>query len=163
MLSTESTHYDRAGNVIATVDPRGTTNTFSYDATGALVEQVQPISASDEIVTSFGYDLAGNRTRFTDGRGNRFVTTYNAWGLVESQIEPATAAYPGRQSLVGASEQETSRLAIGYFARAMELGRKLGPVLYQLPQQLPKNVERLAAFLAVMCFELHETLQPSPR
>ncbi len=33
------------------------------------------------------------------------------------------------------------------FSRASELGRKLGPVLYQLPRQMSVNVERLAGFL----------------
>lgn len=36
------------------------------------------------------------------------------------------------------------------FSRAGELRSKLGPVLYQLPKQMPKNVERLAAFLAML-------------
>ena len=36
------------------------------------------------------------------------------------------------------------------FSRAMELRSKLGPVLYQLPKQLPKNIDRLAAFLEIL-------------
>jgi len=36
------------------------------------------------------------------------------------------------------------------FSRAFELRGKLGPVLYQLPRQFPKNLERLAGFLAVL-------------
>jgi uncharacterized protein YecE (DUF72 family) len=36
------------------------------------------------------------------------------------------------------------------FSRACELRSKLGPVLYQLPKQLPKNVERLSGFLQVL-------------
>jgi uncharacterized protein YecE (DUF72 family) len=36
------------------------------------------------------------------------------------------------------------------FSRAHELGPKLGPVLYQLPPQLRKNVERLAEFLKAL-------------
>ncbi|MEV4627811.1 LamG-like jellyroll fold domain-containing protein [Micromonospora sp. NPDC049523] len=93
LLSSESSRYDRAGNVVASVDGRGTTTTFEYDATGMLTRQLQPISGSDAIQTTFGYDLAGNRTRFTDGRGGSFLTTYNSWGLPESQIEPSTTAH----------------------------------------------------------------------
>ncbi|GAA2707818.1 LamG-like jellyroll fold domain-containing protein [Micromonospora olivasterospora] len=93
-LSSQSAHYDRAGNMVATTDARDTTTTFEFDATGALTREIQPISGSDAIETTFGYDLEGNRTRFTDGRGNAFYTTYNSWGLPESQIEPATAAHP---------------------------------------------------------------------
>ncbi|WFE24690.1 polymorphic toxin-type HINT domain-containing protein [Solwaraspora sp. WMMD937] len=93
-LVRETTSYDRAGNVTAATDGRGTTATFEYDATGALTKHTQPISGSDDIVTTFGYDLSGNRTRFTDGRGNAFWTGYNPWHLPEKQIEPSTTAHP---------------------------------------------------------------------
>ena len=93
-LATVKQGYDAAGNVVAATDARNTVSTFTYDATGRLTSEVQPISGSDSIATSFGYDLAGNRTRFTDGRNNPFVTTYNTWELPESQIEPTTTAYP---------------------------------------------------------------------
>lgn len=36
------------------------------------------------------------------------------------------------------------------FSRAVELRSKLGPVLYQLPRQMPKNIERLTAFLEIL-------------
>ena len=36
------------------------------------------------------------------------------------------------------------------FSRTRELRGKLGPVLYQLPRQMQKNVERLAGFLALL-------------
>ncbi|WP_329105020.1 ricin-type beta-trefoil lectin domain protein [Micromonospora sp. NBC_01699] len=94
MLTADYSFYDRAGNVVGAKDGRGTTTNFEYDATGMLTREVQPISGSDSIQTTFGYDLAGNRTRFTDGRGGAFLTTYNSWGLPESQIEPATTAHP---------------------------------------------------------------------
>jgi uncharacterized protein YecE (DUF72 family) len=35
-------------------------------------------------------------------------------------------------------------------SRAVELQGKLGPVLYQLPKQMPKNVERLGEFLQTL-------------
>ena len=36
------------------------------------------------------------------------------------------------------------------FSRALELRGKLGPVLYQLPARMPRNIERLAAFLEAL-------------
>ncbi len=95
LVTNESQRYNAAGNIVETTDARGTRNTFTYDATGVVVQARQPISATDAIVTSFGYDLMGNRTRFTDGRGNAFVSTYNKWNLPESVIEPSTARHPG--------------------------------------------------------------------
>ncbi|WP_167517585.1 LamG-like jellyroll fold domain-containing protein [Micromonospora orduensis] len=94
VLTTQSMGYDDNGNVTSVKDARNTTTTFSYDALGRVTGEVQPVTATKSIGTSFGYDLAGNRTRFTDGRGNPFWTTYNSWGLPESQIEPSTTAYP---------------------------------------------------------------------
>src|SRR6266540_4175430 len=93
-LATQSSMYDANGNATAVTDARGTTTTYTYDATGLLTSEVQPISGSDSITTTFGYDVGGNRTRLTDGRGNAFITTYNTWGLPESQVEPATTAHP---------------------------------------------------------------------
>src|SRR5262249_50868068 len=69
------------------------TTTFSYDALNRLVQQVQPVSTTKAITTSFGYDSAGNSTRYTDGRGNSWITTYNSWNLPQSVIEPSTATY----------------------------------------------------------------------
>jgi RHS repeat-associated protein len=93
-LSGSTTVYDGDGNVVAATDPRGTTKTFGYNASGLLSSESQPISGSDAISTSDAYDAAGHRTRFTDGRGNAFLTTYNSWGLPETTIEPPTATQP---------------------------------------------------------------------
>ncbi|MFI5936919.1 LamG-like jellyroll fold domain-containing protein [Actinoplanes sp. NPDC051494] len=93
-LRSTSARYDKSGKPVATTDARGTTTRFTYDATGMLTAESQPISPSDAIETSFGYDLAGNATRFTDGRGNTFWTMYNTLGLPESQLEPSTSAHP---------------------------------------------------------------------
>lgn len=94
VLTTEKMGYDDNGNLTTVQDARGTTTTFSYDALGRLTSEIQPVTTTSSISTSFGYDLAGRQTRFTDGRGNEFWTTYNSWGLPESRIEPATSAYP---------------------------------------------------------------------
>lgn len=45
------------------------------------------------------------------------------------------------------------------FSRAFELRSKLGPVLYQLPKQMPKNVERLAAFLELLPPRVKHTIE----
>ena len=45
------------------------------------------------------------------------------------------------------------------FSRAGELRSRLGPVLYQLPRQMPKNLERLAAFLQVLPRRIRHTLE----
>ena len=45
------------------------------------------------------------------------------------------------------------------FSRAVELRSKLGPVLYQLPKQMPKNVGRLEAFLAVLPRRVKHTIE----
>ena len=46
-----------------------------YDAGGQLAAEVQPVTPTSAITTSFGYDAAGNATRYTDGRGNPWIKT----------------------------------------------------------------------------------------
>jgi uncharacterized protein YecE (DUF72 family) len=52
-------------------------------------------------------------------------------------------------------EEPVARL----FSRAFELRSKLGPVLYQLPKQMPKNLDRLAAFLELLPPRVKHTIE----
>ena len=92
VLTRQTATYDGDGDMLSQTDPRGDTTKFSYDATGLLRGEVQPVSATSAITTSFGYDAAGNETRFTDGRGNSWIYAYNPWNLRQSEIEPPTSA-----------------------------------------------------------------------
>ena len=92
-LRSESATYTPDSQVATSTDFRGDTSTFSYDATGMLTSQTQPVSASASITVSYGYDLNGNRTALTDGNGNTTYTTYNSLGAPEKITEPATAAH----------------------------------------------------------------------
>ncbi|MBB5132453.1 RHS repeat-associated protein [Thermocatellispora tengchongensis] len=86
--------YDAVGNPIAETSGEGNRVQRVYDATDALVELIEPVSADASVTTTYGYDATGAMTRTTDGRGNTVWTTYNSLGLAESVIEPATAAHP---------------------------------------------------------------------
>jgi len=91
---TFGTGYDVAGNPVTETSGEGRVVRRSYDATGAVVELVEPVTANDSITTTFGYDANGEMTRSTDGRGNTVWTAYNSLGLPESVIEPVTQAHP---------------------------------------------------------------------
>jgi RHS repeat-associated protein len=93
-LRSTSAAYDGNGQPTSVTDAMGAATTFSYDATGMLTQEVQPVSATSSITTSFGYDAAGNQTRYTNGNGNATIAAYNTWNLPESTIVPATPAYP---------------------------------------------------------------------
>ncbi|GAB3966745.1 polymorphic toxin-type HINT domain-containing protein [Actinoallomurus acanthiterrae] len=93
-LRSSSLGYDPAGDPTTWTDARKNTSTFAYDAAQRLIKQVEPVTASKSITTTYGYDGNGNRTRFTDGRGNATWYTYNSWNLPESTLEPATQATP---------------------------------------------------------------------
>ncbi|MFE9751445.1 DNRLRE domain-containing protein [Saccharothrix saharensis] len=86
--------YDADGNPTTSTDPFNRQTTYTHDALGRLVRQVEPVADGQTITTGFGYDAAGHTTRFTDGRGNKTVYTVNSLGLNESVVEPATAAHP---------------------------------------------------------------------
>ncbi|MEO3746643.1 RHS repeat-associated core domain-containing protein [Plantactinospora sp. B5E13] len=94
VLRSEKFEYDADGNVTAQINALQKRATFEYDAHNRLVRQTEPVSATKNIVTSFGYDAAGNRTRYTDGRNNDVIYTVNSLGLPESVIEPPTAGHP---------------------------------------------------------------------
>lgn len=91
---TFGTGYDVAGNPVTETSGEGRVVRRSYDATGAMVELVEPVTATDSITTTFGYDANGEMTRSTDGRGNTVWTAYNSLGLPESVTEPVTPAHP---------------------------------------------------------------------
>jgi YD repeat-containing protein len=93
VLRTQTASYDQAGNVASMTDFRGDASTFGYDATGELLSQTEPVSASQSITVSYGYDLAGRRAALTDGNGNTTYTSYNSLGLAETITEPQTAQY----------------------------------------------------------------------
>ncbi|GHD75502.1 LamG-like jellyroll fold domain-containing protein [Streptomyces goshikiensis] len=92
-LRSVATEYDADGNVTASVSASGARRTYTYDALGQKTKQVEPVTATDSITTTFGYDAAGHRTRLTDGRGKATYYTFNTWGLPESTIEPATTQH----------------------------------------------------------------------
>ncbi len=93
VLSSTSQQYDGVGDLTASTDANQHTTRWTYDASGAITQQVESVDASTSITTTFGYDAAGNRTRFTDGRGNSWRYTYTPWGQQEKVIEPTTATY----------------------------------------------------------------------
>ncbi|MDJ0344659.1 RHS repeat-associated core domain-containing protein [Streptomyces sp. H10-C2] len=93
LLTQTSQIYDGVGNVLASTDANGHTNQFIYDAAGTITQQIQPVSATTSITTSFGYDAAGQRTRFTDGRGNAWTYAHTPWGQQQSVTAPTTSTY----------------------------------------------------------------------
>jgi RHS repeat-associated protein len=95
-LRTGSAEFDSDGNQTASISAQThARTTYAYDALGRMTTQIEPVSSTEAITTSFGYDAAGNQTRLTDGRGNKTLNTFNSWGLPESTIDPSTATHPG--------------------------------------------------------------------
>ena len=92
-LASTSATYNGEGQQLSTTDALGYCTAYTYDPTGSLTAETQPVSSAAGIITSFGYDAAGNQTRYTDGNGHPWVTTYNSWNLPETQVEPATSQY----------------------------------------------------------------------
>jgi RHS repeat-associated protein len=108
--------YDPAGNLTSSINALGVTTTYGYNAVNQLVQQVEPVSATKSITTSFGYDAAGNRTRYTDGRGNATVYTVNSLGLPASVIEPSTPAHPAATDRTWTASYNASGQAVRLIA-----------------------------------------------
>jgi RHS repeat-associated protein len=93
ILASTSATYNGEGQQLSTIDALGYCTAYTYDPTGSLTAETQPVTSSLGIITSFGYDLAGNQTRYTDGNGHPWITTYNSWNLPQTQVEPSTSTY----------------------------------------------------------------------
>ncbi|HEY7811741.1 MAG TPA: LamG-like jellyroll fold domain-containing protein, partial [Nakamurella sp.] len=93
VLASTSAAYDGEGDEQSATDALGNPSTFTFDPTGMVTAEVQPVTSSSAVTTSFGYDLNGHRTLYTDGNGQPWQYTYNSWGLPESRVEPSTAQY----------------------------------------------------------------------
>ena len=92
-LRSASAAYDGNGDLVSSTDYRGNASTFSYSATGQVTQEVQPVSSTSSVTTSFGYDPAGNRTLYTDGNNHQWWTTYTSWNQPATVVEPATTQY----------------------------------------------------------------------
>ena len=91
-MRSASAAYDGNGNMVSSTDAMGVTKTFTYDATGVLATEVQPVSSTSSVSVAHGYDLGGNQTAYTDGNGHSTYQTFNSLGLAESVIEPPAGA-----------------------------------------------------------------------
>ena len=98
VLAATSAAYDGKGDELSATDALGNPSTFTFDPTGMVTAEVQPVTSSSAVTTSFGYDLNGHQTLYTDGNGQPWQYTYNSWGLPESRVEPSTAQYSSAAS-----------------------------------------------------------------
>ncbi|WP_309144106.1 RHS repeat-associated core domain-containing protein [Streptomyces sp. PKU-MA01144] len=94
VLRTASAEFDAEGNRTSVTTRAEERVTYTYDALGRMTKQVEPVTDTESITTTFGYDAAGNRTRMTDDRGNATTYTFTPWDVPESTVEPATSAHP---------------------------------------------------------------------
>ena len=120
LLTTATTAYDAAGNVLVSTSPRGVASgtpsqyatTYTYDAISRLTGVAQPTSGAHTITASYAYDAAGNQTAVTDGRGYTTSYTYNPWGLQATLIEPATSTFPAAADRTWTTEYDAAGLAV---------------------------------------------------
>jgi RHS repeat-associated protein len=92
-LRSTSATYDGNGAVLSATDAMGYTKHYTYDATGVLTGQTQPVTSSSAVAISYAYDPAGQQTAYTDPNGHTTYATYNTLGLPESVIQPAAGSY----------------------------------------------------------------------
>ncbi|WP_433393186.1 polymorphic toxin-type HINT domain-containing protein [Micromonospora sp. KLBMP9576] len=74
---TTTARYDAAGNVVETVDARGSATRYQYDQLGRLVSRDEPSGATDRAVTRYSYTRTGQLLSTTGPTGNRKEATYD--------------------------------------------------------------------------------------
>ncbi|SCL73361.1 RHS repeat-associated core domain-containing protein [Micromonospora peucetia] len=74
---TTTARYDAAGNVVETVDARGSATRYQYDQLGRLVSRDAPSGATDRAVTRYTYTRTGQLLSMTGPTGNRSEATYD--------------------------------------------------------------------------------------
>ncbi|RIH60601.1 hypothetical protein D3C59_18085 [Streptomyces sp. SHP22-7] len=113
-----------------------------------MTQQVEPVSATASITTTFGYDAAGNRTRLTDGRGNKTVYTFNSWACPSPPSNhpprhtptPQTAPGPPPTTRLARPSPNTSRAASNATApttASAASSTRLAPEQRRPPQTAP--------------------------
>jgi len=136
-----TTRYNRAGQVVALVEPGGRETRYQYDGLDRLIavqENVQTTCATEatdcNLLTQYRYDRAGNRLMVIDARGNRQrQTTYNAASWPTSQTAftaPRTWTYNALGQVVSESDGSNS-LSYTYTSRGAV---KRATSLYQATQ-----------------------------
>jgi RHS repeat-associated protein len=105
--------YDRAGRLLASVDPNGRRTEYRYDAAGRRTQVIEPAVDGSSATTVTTYDATGRRTAVTDalGRTARFV--YDAAGRMTTTIHPDAGPDDG-------NDANNPRTVVDYDA----LGRK---------------------------------------
>jgi len=81
--SSARTIYDDIGRVISTVDDRGVTNAFGYDAAGRRFAVTNALGATEQMVSTFGFDSNGNETYLTNALG---IVTTNVFDPLNRQV-----------------------------------------------------------------------------
>ena len=92
-LRSSGSGYDPAGNLTSATDPNSFTTTYTVDAGNRRTQQVQPVTSSSSITTSYGYDAAGQTTRYTNGNTQPTIYTYNTLRLPENTVMPPVPGY----------------------------------------------------------------------
>ena len=90
------TSYDPAGNATATINPRGYTWSYVYDARNRKVQELEPSvadassgDAMSQPTLEWEYDLVGNVTATIDARNNETDTVYDADNRVTDVNQPS--------------------------------------------------------------------------
>src|SRR6266540_284013 len=79
--------YDQAGNLLKTIDPRGTATTYVYDGLGRLLSTTDALGR----VTLTQYDDANRKTVLTLANGLITTSTYDTTGRLISVLQSANS------------------------------------------------------------------------
>ena len=79
--------WNRAGDLLRTVDPMGHVTEYKYNMRGERIAQVNPDGGTE----TFAYDGNGNRVEHTDARGNTTRSYFDAANRLIAVVDPERA------------------------------------------------------------------------
>lgn len=118
-----SVAYDASGNIVQTVDPTGIAITFTYDELERLIEDFDPVVGS----TSRTYDPNGNLRTVTNALGNSLTLTYDDVDRIIRTTDPLLAdidfAYDSQNNVTLVDDALTSTTNFAYDILSREIRR----------------------------------------
>jgi len=102
----ETTHYDKVGNVVASVDGNGHTTIFAYDLANRITVETDALGNAK----AYEYDAVGNRIAITDARKETTRLFYDRNNRLVLEQSPVVGVYDPRTNSFSSTNLTTRHI-----------------------------------------------------